>query len=343
MFCKQCGAQLAPGIKFCTTCGQAVIFDAPQPAAQMGATNTAYNFSAVEPDPLPKKKPPFKWIALGAAAVVAVLVTAISISAAEDAKYLKPENSPELATSLSAIKVEVAAQDKCSALAATIPSDATIQALISRTGVMNKYGAGAARRASAFLSSTSWIDGTEITDITTAMDDALIGALDDVIAKTPAIREADRVAFAELWAPEFKTLAISKCGLESQMAAALGAQSGFSSAKDNLETLAASVPWYPDGFNEWSDDSSIAWKWVDGGGCNLGDWCWHIKVITEGGCPNGVYAEMNILDSADNVVDYSNDTVPSLAAGSTALLEFATYNSTHAAGQMVTITCHGDY
>lgn len=337
MFCKQCGAQLAPGIKFCTTCGQAVIADVSQPVAQMDTTTSNYNFNAFEPDPLTKKKPPFKWIALGAAAVVAVLVAVISISAAEDAKYLKPENSPELATSLSAIKVDAAAQDKCSALAATIPGESTIQALISRTGVMNRYGSGAARRASAFLSATSWIDSTEITDISAAMDDALVGALDDVIAKTPTIRESDRGAFAELWASEFKTLALSKCGLESQMASAIAAQSGFSSAKDNLETLAASVPWYPDGYTEWSDDSNVAWKWDNGRSCSY-DYCWHVDVIAQTGCASGVYVELNILDSADNVTDYSNGTLSSLGPMQKGIVEIT--NSYNATGQVTKISCH---
>lgn len=339
MFCKQCGAQLAPGVKFCMTCGQAVVPEG-QSFSQPASFSTGQDFNAFESPEPPRKKPPIKWIAIGAAAIVAVLVGVISISAAEDAKYLKPGNSPLLADSLSAIKVDEAAQAKCADLAATIPSNATVQALISRTGVMNKYIAGTARKASSFVSATAWIDSTEITDISTAMDDVLAGALDDVIAKTQTIRESDRTEFADLWAEDFKNVAIEKCGLQSQLTAATDAETAFTAAKSSLTSLAASVPWYPDGYYEWASDSNLAWKWVDGYNCNLGDWCWHIKVITASGCPGGLYAEMNILDSGDNVVDYTNDTVARLGAGSTAILEFATYNSVHASGQMATITCH---
>jgi hypothetical protein len=352
MFCKQCGAQLAPGINFCTTCGQAVTIEAPAPTDVSQPTPApatsdpfapSYNFDAFEPEsPRGPKKGSVKWIAIGAAALVAILVTVVGISAAEDAKYLKPDSAPALADSLSATKVDAAAQAKCIDLASTLPSDATVKALISRSLVMNKYTAGAARRANKFLNATAWINSTELPDIRASMDEVLAGGLDEVIAKTAAIRESDRQAFADMWTEEFKNLAIEKCGLTERLAAATAAEAGFKSAKDSLETLAASVPWYPDGFNEWSEDSNIAWKWVDGYNCNLGDWCWHIKVIAASGCPDGVYAEMNILDSADNVVDYSNDTVPRLGAGASAILEFSTYNSTHAAGQMATITCHGD-
>ena len=347
MFCKQCGAQLAPGINFCTNCGQAVTIEAPAPTAVSQPTPApatsdpfapSYNFDAFEPEsPRGPKKGSVKWIAIGAAALVAILVSVVGISAAEDAKYLKPDSAPALADSLSATKVDTAAQAKCIDLASTLPSDATVQALISRSLVMNKYTAGAARRANKFLNATAWINSTELPDISASMDEVLAGGLDDVIAKTASIRESDRQAFADLWTEEFKNLAIDKCGLTEKLAAATAAEAGFKSAKDSLETLAASVPWYPDGYTEWSEDSNIAWKWINGRDCSY-SYCWHVGVVTNTGCPSGVYVEVNILDSGDNVIDYSNGTLSSLGPSQTGIIEIS--NSYSATGQISKISCH---
>jgi hypothetical protein len=164
--------------------------------------------------------------------------------------------------------------------------------------------------------------------------------LDDVISRTETIRESDRGAFASLWKDNFASMALETCGLQSRLDSAVSAQASFSAAKQSLSTLAASVPWYPDGYNEWSSDTNVAWKWLDVYDCNFGDWCWKVQVVTKTGCPGGLYAEINILDSADNVVDFTNDTVSSLGPGDSAILEFGTYNSVHAAGQMSKISCH---
>jgi hypothetical protein len=278
-----------------------------------------------------------KWVAIGAGALVAVFAAVIGIHAALDAKYLKPGNSPLLSNSLSSIKVDDAAQAKCADLAAALPSAETVQAWNSRAQVMDKYVSGAARRASTFLGSTAWIDSTDLPDISAALDTALAGGLDDVISKTDTIRASDRQAFADLWAEDFKNLAVDKCGLTAQLAAANDAESAFKTSKDSLVTLAASVPWYPDGYTEWTGDSNVAWKWVNGRDCSY-DYCWHVAVVAQTGCASGVYVEINILDSAGNVTDYANGTLSSLAPLQTGIVEVN--NSYNATGQVTQISCH---
>jgi hypothetical protein len=100
--------------------------------------------------------------------------------------------------------------------------------------------------------------------------------------------------------------------------------------------------WVPAGFEWHSDD--FATKWVT----QEGDWpcsdCnfWKLKVIPQYDCSNGVYAELNMLDSADTVVDWSNDSLPSLSAGQTGLLIFENYPYDEGidGGQLTELKCN---
>lgn len=100
--------------------------------------------------------------------------------------------------------------------------------------------------------------------------------------------------------------------------------------------------WVPVGY-EWQNDE-FAVKWVT----NEGDWpcddCnfWKLKVVPHYDCNRGVYAELNMLDYADTVVDWTNDSLPSLSAGQTGLLIFENYPYDEGidAGQLTELTCH---
>lgn len=328
------------------TCGQAADAPAPQPAQPSntgfsGDSALTVDFNNFEPNaPKEKNSRPAKVIAITLLSLVAVIAFVVVASGIENSKYIKAETNPELSASLSPSKIEQIALEHCDALAGALPTDATVKALNQRAAALTKYGAGTARKAQKLLNASKWVYSTEIKDIDAALAGVTVGALDEVIAKTDTIREDDRGVFADLWAAPFLTQALETCDLNARVDAARSAQASFTSAKSSLETYAASVPWYPDGYNEWSGDSNVAWKWANGLDCNLGDWCWHIKLIAQSGCPGGVYAELNILDSGDNVIDYTNDTVASLGAMQTAVMEFSTYNDRVSSGQMIKISCH---
>lgn len=70
---------------------------------------------------------------------------------------------------------------------------------------------------------------------------------------------------------------------------------------------------------EWSSD--LVWEWVHSGGDCYGDYCWRIKIVSKNECPNGVYAEINIMDDGV-VIDYTNATLGYLGAGQPAILTF---------------------
>jgi hypothetical protein len=100
--------------------------------------------------------------------------------------------------------------------------------------------------------------------------------------------------------------------------------------------------WVPAGY-DWQNDE-FAVKWVT----DEGDWpcdnCnfWKLKVVPHYDCNRGVYAELNMLDYAETVVDWTNDSLPSLSAGQTGLLIFENYPYDEGidAGQLTELTCH---
>lgn len=85
--------------------------------------------------------------------------------------------------------------------------------------------------------------------------------------------------------------------------------------------------------------ASIEWEWVEDPDCDSGTRCWQIAVSSADGCPDGVYAELNVLDENDAVIDYTNDTLGVLQPGQTAILTFDYYGDGAESGQVAKVDC----
>jgi hypothetical protein len=97
--------------------------------------------------------------------------------------------------------------------------------------------------------------------------------------------------------------------------------------------------WVPIEFTAWTDDSNIAWRWADDHDCS--DYsCVTAEFISEYGCPSGLYVAVNWLDEYDNVVSYTNESLPSLLAMQTAKLRFDDYEEIGDSGQIAEISCN---
>jgi len=86
-----------------------------------------------------------------------------------------------------------------------------------------------------------------------------------------------------------------------------------------LREQKANAPWYPKGFSEIEDGLAIKWT-NDRCSINRG-YCWTMEVISDFGCPNGLYVEVNVLQGR-TVEGYTNDLLGSLKAGQKAKMEF---------------------
>ena len=105
------------------------------------------------------------------------------------------------------------------------------------------------------------------------------------------------------------------------------------------ERIRNDVTWVPDGYYAWTDDKSVAYKWINGAGNDCYD-CryWTLEVISKYGCSYGLYGEMNI-DKNGIVVSYSNDTLNYLGPYQAGRLSFETYIDGSITGDLTELNC----
>lgn len=102
--------------------------------------------------------------------------------------------------------------------------------------------------------------------------------------------------------------------------------------------------WVPYGFNAWSSDANIAWKWSDLSDFECNDYdCVEAQFISRDGCINGFYAAVNWFDApADedgSVVGYDNSSLPALFSMQIARIKFDDTTDTGQSAQMAEIDC----
>ena len=131
----------------------------------------------------------------------------------------------------------------------------------------------------------------------------------------------------------------------SSSSVSLNSDSGYSSTLDqsgggdSLYTPdTTSSDWAPTGFNVWSSDSNVAWKWNKTATCSGEYSCWKADFISETGC-SYFYAAINILDASGSVINYANASLPSLLPMQTATLQFDDLDGTGSTGQIAEINC----
>lgn len=94
------------------------------------------------------------------------------------------------------------------------------------------------------------------------------------------------------------------------------------SSDDSSLNVQADTSWIPAGFYDY--DGNIAWRWIERQSDCSDCIYWHVQVITNFGCPNGVYASINISKN-NEVIDWTNDSIPYLGSGQKAVLAFEKY------------------
>lgn len=136
--------------------------------------------------------------------------------------------------------------------------------------------------------------------------------------------------------------AIIACGLTQDSSALDDSAFKLDQRLLNMKSASNNLPWYPKGFNEYSGDSRIAWRWLDRGeySCSYGDHCWGMAIIAREGCPASVYAEITILDSSDANIGFTNDATSGLGAGQKAKLVFEDFTAGAKSARLAKISCY---
>ena len=122
----------------------------------------------------------------------------------------------------------------------------------------------------------------------------------------------------------------------------------FSSSSDNSPTSPYPVAeedlsnWIPSGFNSWSDDPNVSWRWLENKEykCDYDRACSGIMIIARNGCDRNLYAEVSILDKNDVQIGYTNDTVSSALSMQESKLIFNTYEEYADTFRLSKISCY---
>jgi len=140
----------------------------------------------------------------------------------------------------------------------------------------------------------------------------------------------------------FVAESVTACGLETVSSDLDKSANRLDSRLTSMQSSANNLPWYPKGFNEYTGDSQIAWRWAERGEyrCSYGDYCWGMFITAREGCPSSLYAEITILDSSETNIGFTNDTTSGLGAGQKAKLVFETFASGAKTARLAKISCY---
>jgi len=135
---------------------------------------------------------------------------------------------------------------------------------------------------------------------------------------------------------------VEGCGIDTDYTSLIAASQGLDNKLSTLRTRAQNLPWYPKDFGTWSGDPNLAWRWADNGefSCSYGDRCQAIFVASKSGCPSGLYAKINILDSSGVVVDYSNDLLSGIRPGEVAKMQFEFFTRGAGSTRLEELNCY---
>ena len=164
-----------------------------------------------------------------------------------------------------------------------------------------------------------------------------VTALAEKALKKLSPEAAERTLMVE----QFASALLESCDLQNRYTQARTDYGTIASRWSDARDRADSVPWYPKGFDEWND--GLAYRFVQGGPdpCYASCFYWTLEVTSLSGCSDGLYAELNMLQG-NRVVDWTNDTLPSLGSEQVGQLQFVSYSSSarDSRGELVTLRCY---
>jgi hypothetical protein len=126
------------------------------------------------------------------------------------------------------------------------------------------------------------------------------------------------------------------------------AYSSGSTSSNNTAASSSSVTdegltnWIPPGFNSWSDDPNVSWRWLENDEyeCDYDRACSGIMIIARSGCDSNLYAEVSILDKDNVQIGYTNDTLSSALSMEESKLIFNTYEENADTFRLSKISCY---
>lgn len=188
-----------------------------------------------------------------------------------------------------------------------------------------------AYRSASYRDKVKWVDEDYVAKLGDAMKASATTALNTV--SNGRAGELDDIS-------GYLDASVAACGLTAKYEAAQESAAELNALAEDIDASADSKPWYPRGYFEIVD--GFAGKWVDGSDpCGYGPlcWYWHLSVVSEEGCPEGVYVEVNFTQDG-TAIDWSNDTLPALRPMQKGRMPFYTYERSADSIEIADVSCH---
>jgi hypothetical protein len=321
-----CGTKLEDAWSHCAKCGRA-----------RGLAEG--KIPDINPYKSPSDKPKFK---LGCLSLIFIVIAVGSITSAfsGDGNNTTPTSEPTLTSSKQSIDLadglEIAGKgilaDFAIANCEAIPTSGigNVGAALAR---FNEKASSVTepRKALAFISEQTGAGAS-----LQKFDSEVETALNTLVKSVTNQIDSTKYSFdAFSWNEDLEAALIENCPDLSPLKSLAERVTEFEKQSKRLNALADSVPWYPEGFEAFSAD--VATKFVRGRGCDYGS-CWNYDIVTKRPC-SLLYVEMNIFDSSDSLVDWTNSTARNVVAGEIVKVQMNTFEDAAESGRITEITC----
>jgi hypothetical protein len=326
--CESCNLGFSEDSVFCPKCGiklQEKLLPVQQDLDSQDVLDLSVDKGEVEPNLVDRKKtsPKNKLIAVLVIALIAIAIpvnNSFQESRRQAAEELLSEmESQSLAEAFSGELLYGNFTD-CS-LINVIMGASTYPDLDAQAEESKKISD--ARQALEFVGSNSLTATALKAKYESDLDTLIYGSLDSLYLESDRDEIAPEYQLST-WRTQWKDAVLTACDLAADNTSITSNLTNLDSEFNRITTLADSVPWYPEGFNEYEE--GIAIDWVSGGRdpCFTDCVYWTLDVISQYGCPSGLYVETTFARDG-SAFDWTNDTLPSLNPGQKGRLQFYTY------------------
>jgi hypothetical protein len=267
---------------------------------------------------------------IGIPAIIGILVAGFSIGSSIPG-FLTPLTAaqmPSYSEAYSEAEKETNLGDMCSQLNSLIPEQATFIEFDRRQNLLAAIGGKDDGRVirSLYLEESWFQDSNEKKGFVDKVNQVIESALTKIVSsyEQMGVQDSNRPTLQKVWLKQFATDSKNRCDFVADEEYVIQKLSSYDSAIASGIIKAERAPWYPNGYFEIEEGLAGKWtnEYVDCYECSY----WTMDVISENGCPGGVYVELSILRGGA-AVDWTNDSLSSLSPGQKGKLEFRAYLS----------------
>jgi hypothetical protein len=191
-----------------------------------------------------------------------------------------------------------------------------------------------AREALSFVSSSSVVATGLVAKYVSDLESKLLIGLNSVYSNSERDELASETQLTS-WKSQWKESVLTNCNLLEEDTSAETYLQKLDSEFKRITILAGSVPWYPEGFNEF--DANTAYKY-NKGSCDYFD-CYNVSIVTKTGCSQ-IYAEMTLMDSSGANVGYTNDTSSAVQPLQVVKMRFDVIEESADTGRLTEVSCY---